>query len=214
MDQLLSPALWLVLLAQEVEPEEELGNWTPDVQNQTPPPPPPTPARWAVGASVGLVVPRSDLNAAGQIGLNLAFRPTQHIHPALWWSWARPSATGSVSDPALDVPLPWSLSQDQNTLALGVNLRALDAEQRVHPELTLAPQWVWTRSVMTASTANAVQERTMSLGWTIAPALAVDLPDGEVTLRFAASNVPQMGVITGQASGLVLSPSLGYRRLL
>ena len=213
MDQLLSPALWLILFAQEVEPEEDLGDWTPDVQSQATPSVTTPPARWAAGASVGLAVPQSDLNPAGQLGVNLAFRPTQHVHPALWWSWARPSATGSVSEPALDEPLPWSLSQDQNTLALGVNLRALDAEQRVHPELTLAPQLVWTRSVMTASKDSAVQERTVSLGWTIAPALSVDLPNGEVTLRFAASTVPQTTVLTGLASGLVLSPSFGYRRL-
>ena len=213
MDQLLSPALWLLLLAQEVEPEEELGDWTPDVENQTPPPPAPPPARWALGASVGLAMPQSDLNAAGQLSLNLAFRPGKHVHPALWYSWARPSANGSVSDAALDEPLSWSLSQDQSTLALGLNLRALDAEQRVHPELTMAPQLVWTRSVMSASTATPVQERAFALGWTIAPALAVDLPDGEVTLRLAVSSVPQRGTLTGSASGLVLSPSIGYRRL-
>jgi hypothetical protein len=213
MDQLLSPTLWLVLLAQEVEPEEELGDWTPNLQDDGPPPPIADPARWAAGASLGLAMPQSKLNATGQLGMSLSFRPTQHIHPTLWWNWARPSASGSVDDPALDSPLPWRLSQDQNTVALGLSLRALGPEQRVHPELSVAPQLAWTRSVITASTAAPVQERALALGWSLGAGLAMDLPDGEVTLRFAASTVPQTGALTGLASGLVLSPSLGYRRL-
>lgn len=214
MDQLLSPALGLLLLCQSVDSEEDLGDWTPDLSNQAPPETLPEPARWALGGSLGLALPQSTLEATGQLGLNASFRPTQHVHPALWLSWARPRTSGAVSDPLLEDPLPWTLAQDQSTLALGVNLRAFDAGQRVHPELTLAPQLAWTRSVMQASSAQAVAEWDLSLGWSVAPALAVALPDGELTLRFAMGTVAQRGVLTGQTSGVVLSPSIGYRRLL
>ncbi|MCB9762762.1 MAG: hypothetical protein H6739_23375 [Alphaproteobacteria bacterium] len=224
--------LWLLLLAplpalaqddpsgdEEVpDDERELGDFEAPVEPE--PEPEYEPAlRPAVAAHLGGAIhPLTPLGVGALIRLEASTELPfwgGRLRPVATVGWTAPRYEGTGTDERLPEPFGYTLVQRQLLVNVGLSVRAFDGGAFLSPELWVAPQLYWLQTVVDSSVSGTdlgrTEERAIRVGWLAAPGVSVRAPRGQVLVHLGGSGARFDGVLNGEASGLSLNVTVGYR---
>lgn len=193
------------------EPLDEPGT-------RRPVPPPFGRVRGTVGLDVGPAMPISGqgLGLLSRLELGLWLPPLGgRLMPNVALSWSAPSSSGTLPDETVEGTYTWTAVQRQLFLAPGLRARLSPAHVDLSPELSAAPVFAWTWTVVDGAIdgeplARAI-EPAYAIGWTASLGLGWTLGPGQLTAAFSATRVGLTGVVTGRVAAASLTPTVGYR---
>lgn len=172
----------------------------------------------AAALHVGATVPFTPLSSNATVRLEAgAFLPMvgERIAPIVMGAYSAPVFNGEATDERLGDAYTVNVRQKELMIGIGATVRLFEADRRVNPELTVAPQLQFLETVATGTSAGGAigttRERYAKLGFLVAAGVGIGLGPGTLTIQVGYAGTGLDGVLTGKSTTGAFNPTVGYR---